>query len=57
MTNHPCKGRGFAHVTNFYLHNCGLRKNSSLHCVKCDTQCRRRWTTDYRTYCARGHPR
>jgi len=27
MTNHPKKGRGFAHVTNFCLHNCGLRKN------------------------------
>jgi len=27
MTNHPLKGRGFAHVTHFCLHNCGLGKN------------------------------
>jgi len=27
MTNHPQKGRGCVHVTNFCIHNCGLRKN------------------------------
>jgi len=28
----------------------GLEKNSPLHSVNCDKQCRRRRTTDYRTY-------
>jgi len=31
------KGCGFAHVTHFCMHNCGLRKKSPLHSVKCDT--------------------
>ena len=52
----PLKGRGFANVTHFCIRNCGLRKNSPLHSMKCDKQCHRRWTTDYRTYGARGHP-
>ena len=32
MTNHPHKGRGFAHVTHFCMHNCV--KNSPRHSVK-----------------------
>jgi len=36
MTNHPEKGRGFAHVTNFCLHNCGLRKNFPSHAASWD---------------------
>ena len=31
MTNHPVKGRGFAHVTHFCMLNCGLRKNYPGH--------------------------
>jgi len=27
MTNYPCKGRGLAHVTDFCMRNCRLRKN------------------------------
>jgi len=45
----PKKGRGFAHVTHFCMHNCGVRKNSPCHSVNCDKQCRGRWTTAYRT--------
>ena len=41
----PLKGRDFAHVTHFCMHNCGLRKNSPRHSVNCDQQCRRRRTT------------
>ena len=26
MTNHPQKGRGYVHVTNFCMCNCGRRK-------------------------------
>jgi len=33
------------------------RKNYPLHSMKCYTQCRRRWTTDYHAYSARCHTR
>jgi len=51
----PLEGRGFAHVTHFCMHNCVLRKNSPRYSVKGDQQCRRRRTTAYHTYGARGH--
>ena len=46
MINHPQKGRAFAHVTHFCMHNCGLNW---------DQRFRRLRTIAYRTYGARGH--
>ena len=50
----PLKVRGFAHVTHFCMHNCGVRKNYQRHSVSCDTECRQWWTTVYGTYGASG---
>jgi len=33
ITNNLLKGRGFAHMTHFCMHNCGVRKNSPRHSV------------------------
>jgi len=51
----PLKGCGFACVTHFYMHNCGVRNNSPHHSVSCNQQCHHRQTTAYRTYGAPGH--
>ena len=51
----PLKGRGFAHVTHFCMHNCGVRKNYPRPPVNCAQQCSRRRTTAYSTNGARGH--
>jgi len=53
----PQKGRGFAHVTHFCMHSCGLRNNTPRHSGSCYQQCCARRTTAYRTYGAWGHPR
>jgi len=55
ITNNLLKGRGFAHVTHYCMHNCGVRKKFPTTHGECDQQCRRRRTADYRTYGARGH--
>jgi len=35
----PWKGRGLAHMTHFYMHNCWLGKTSPWHTVEWDQQC------------------
>jgi len=32
----PLKEHGFAHVTHFFMHNCGVRKNYPRHSVSCE---------------------
>jgi len=52
MRNYPEKGRGWSHVTNFFMHNCGLRKISPRHAVNWDQQCRQRLISVVHTYTA-----
>ena len=50
MTNHPEKGRSFAHVTPLLYAQLWTRNNSPRLSVSCYQQCRARRTTAYRTY-------